>query len=545
MIMNVKLILGLIVILVIFALCIAYLLNKILNKSKNSTSNNSELTYMNDTDFNTKDMNSISPTKNQSSVPNASPMDMPSLQVINLEEDTDGYSEEDLNEDSEVESEEESDRDYEEDSNEDNSVPDSQDESIDESNDSSPTKVTKSLTIYSGNTDRIRIRSIEGKPENVTYISEDTTIAEVINGHVIANREGTTTISTSFSINGESKSFLTSITVLAGTISVWPSEVSVMEGTSTKMRTKVNKGVLSKVSYASSNPEVVTVINHGVDGIVTGITQGEATIIITAEVSGTTTVKEIAVSVSAFDVEGFPIHNPVDASNFTAEDDWQGSRVYFGMFEQDNKTSNGKEPILWRVLEVTKDSALLLSEYGLICKNINETFDDFTWETCSLRNWLNTSFLDIAFTNNERKAILDSNIKTPDSTYWGTKGGNDTMDKVFLLTMQDVMNPAYGFQKGMKVSKTRMLKCTTYARKNGGYINKTNGNTCWWLRSPALHNKYAAYVFTTGAITATYYVGRRYDAIRPAIRVDLSAINIKMPKETGENIYPHINVREY
>lgn len=555
MVLNIKLILEAFVIIILLGLCIAFILNKILNNSKKKNKpNNSELIYMKDTDLGHGNLNLSTKSQPQMSADSTMGTKKPNLQDNELEEDYDEDSYDSSNEDSVRNSDGDFDDDSKvkndiSDSSLDESSEDSDDSSLDESNedsdDSSPTKVTKSLTIYSGNTDRIKIKSKEGKPENVTYTSEDTSIAEMVNGNVIANREGTTTINTSFLLNGEDMSFPTSITVLAGKISVWPSKVTIMEGTGSKLRTKVNKGVLSSVSYLSSNPDVATVVNDGVDGIVAGISQGEATIIITADVSGTKTVKEIPVTVSAFEVETFPIHNPVDASNFTEEDDWQGSRVYFGVFEQDNKISNGKEPILWRVLEVTEDSALLLSEYGLICKNINETFDDFTWETCSLRNWLNTTFLDIAFTNLERKAILDNNIKNIDSDYWGTKGGNDTIDKAFIPTIQDVMNPAYGFQKGMKVSKTRMLKCTTFARKNGGYINKTNGNTCWWLRSPGFHDKYAAYVFTTGAITATYFVGRRYDAIRPAIRVDLTAINIKMPKETGENVYPHINVREY
>lgn len=525
---NIKLILGTGAIIIVLILCLTFLLNKTLNKNKkNSKSDDSELNYMKDSDsVKGNEVNSPSAVNNGSSMSDSS--------ESNTDKDFAGSSKENSDEDSDEISENETDE-----------GDSSEDASDDDADDSSPVKVTKSLTIYSGNTDRIKINSTEGKPENITYVSEDTSIAEVINGHVIAKQEGTTTITTSFSVNGENMSFLTAITAISGRVSVTSSEVTVMEGTSSKIKTKVNKGVLSGVTYVSDNPKVATVVNEGVDGIITGVSQGTASITVTADVSGTITVKEVSVTVSAFSAESLPIHNPVNAANFTEEDDWQGSRVYFGVFEQDNKTSNGKEPILWRVLEVNEDSALLLSEYGLICKNINETFDDFTWETCSLRNWLNTSFLDIAFTNLEKGAILDSNIKTPDSNYWGTKGGNDTVDKVFLPTMQDVMNPAYGFRKGMKPSKTRMLKCTIYARKNGGYINKTNGNTCWWLRSPALHEKYASYVFTTGAITATYFVGRRYDAIRPAIRVDLSAIHMKQPAETGENIYPYINVKEY
>ncbi len=600
MVMDFKLILGALVIIILFGLCVAFILNKILNNNRNSGKpgdsggafkDNSDGVFKEDLDktsnensvrgfkgnfgddlsdnfggnfgdnlsdnfggnfgdnFDNNFDNNLDDNFDNNSVDNFD---------NNLYDDFDDDSKENggisnLLQDSSIDDSNDSSQDGSiddsNDSPQDGAIGDSndspQDASIDDSNDSSPIKVTKALTIYSGNTDRIKVKSTEGKPENITYTSEDPSIAEVVNGIIIANREGTTTIHTSFSLNGEDMSFHTSITVLAGTISVWPTKITLMEGTGAKIRTKVKRGVLSGVSYSSSNLDVATVVNDGVYGVVTGISQGEATIIIIADVSGTKTVKEVPITVSAFKADAFPIHNPVNANDFTEEDDWQGSRVYFGVFEQDNKISNGKEPILWRVLEVTEDSALLLSEYGLICKNIHETFDDFTWETCSLRNWLNTTFLDIAFTNLERRAILNSNIKTLDSNYWGTEGGNDTIDKAFILTIQDVMNPAYGFQKDMKASKTRMLQCTTFARKNGGYMNKANGNTCWWLRSPAFHNKYASYVFTTGAITATYFVGRRYDAIRPAIRVDLSAIDIKMPQETGENVYPHINVREY
>lgn len=401
--------------------------------------------------------------------------------------------------------------------------------------------VTNKLAIYTGNTDCINIDVSKGVPENITYKSEDNSIAEVIKGYVVANREGETNIITSFSLEGKEMSFRTLVTVLAGTVTVSASEIEVMEGTTKKLKTKLDKGVLSGVSYESDNTDVATAVNDGVDGIITGVTKGTAKVTVTANVSGSITVKEVAVTVSGFDKGDIPIQNPVRADNFTEEDDWQGSRINFGRFEQDNRISNGKEPILWRVLEVDDKSVLLLAEYGLICKNIHETFEDFTWETSTLRTWLNTSFLDMAFTNQERKAILDSSIRTPDNTAWGTKGGNDTTDKVFLPSIQDVMNTAYGFPDNMEPSKTRMLQCTVYARKNGGYMNKENGNTCWWLRSPGFNQKYADYVFTTGAITENYFVGRRYDAIRPAIRVDLSAVQIKPRQKTGENIYPYIS----
>ena len=41
-----------------------------------------------------------------------------------------------------------------------------------------------------------------------------------------------------------------------------------------------------------------------------------------------------------------------------------GDIIEFGSYEQDNDSSNGSEPIKWRVLEVSDGSALVVSEYA-------------------------------------------------------------------------------------------------------------------------------------------------------------------------------------
>ena len=70
-----------------------------------------------------------------------------------------------------------------------------------------------------------------------------------------------------------------------------------------------------------------------------------------------------------------------------------GSHVVFGKYEQDDDASNGKEPIEWIVLAKEKDRALLISKYGLAAQQYNTEWTDETWETCSLRKWLNETFL--------------------------------------------------------------------------------------------------------------------------------------------------------
>lgn len=74
----------------------------------------------------------------------------------------------------------------------------------------------------------------------------------------------------------------------------------------------------------------------------------------------------------------------------------------FGKYEQDNNTSNGKEKIEWLVLEVKDGKALVISKYALDCKPYNTSSTNVTWETCSLRNWLNNDFINSAFSATEK-----------------------------------------------------------------------------------------------------------------------------------------------
>ncbi|WP_031578008.1 protein kinase [Ruminobacter sp. RM87] len=69
------------------------------------------------------------------------------------------------------------------------------------------------------------------------------------------------------------------------------------------------------------------------------------------------------------------------------------------------------EPIQWIVLDVEKDQkVLLLSCNAIACKNFNEGGSACTWETSSLRKWLNSDFLRNSFSENEKKIILSSSL---------------------------------------------------------------------------------------------------------------------------------------
>ena len=210
-----------------------------------------------------------------------------------------------------------------------------------------------------------------------------------------------------------------------------------------------------------------------------------------------------------------------------------GDAVTFGSYEQDNDLNNGQEPIEWIVLDVQDGKALLLSRYGLLAMGYHNTWDDCTWETCSLRAWLNDSFLNYAFSAEEQSAILMTTVDNSDSqgfdwTMIGEErisGGNDTQDRVFLLSYAEANRyldvPIEGSSTQSRVT------ATAFAIAMGAYVNDdcrtVDGSAagCWWLRSPGSCLNSAVGVSEEGLLTYTraYHKGI---IVRPALWLDLN-----------------------
>lgn len=109
-----------------------------------------------------------------------------------------------------------------------------------------------------------------------------------------------------------------------------------------------------------------------------------------------------------------------------------GDIVTFGKYEQDNNGSNGKEDIEWIILARDGNKLLLISRMALDQKPYNEKKADVTWETCSLRNWLNASFYESAFDEEDKGYIVSTNVTADKNPKYNTPSGNDTKDNVFL-----------------------------------------------------------------------------------------------------------------
>ena len=148
-------------------------------------------------------------------------------------------------------------------------------------------------------------------------------------------------------------------------------------------------------------------------------------------VTGTKTIKGTSYT---FDKNGAWIENSSGSDTSSVK---VGDIIKFGSYEQDANTSNGKEAIEWQVLDKKDGKLLVISKYALDYQPFNTTNDTVTWEDCSLRSWLNQRFINAAFTSEEKKKIQTTKVVNEDNPYWGSDGGNDTQDKVFLLSISE------------------------------------------------------------------------------------------------------------
>ncbi|MEY8236360.1 DUF6273 domain-containing protein [Lachnospiraceae bacterium 66-29] len=185
------------------------------------------------------------------------------------------------------------------------------------------------------------------------------------------------------------------------------------------------------------------------------------------------------------------------------------------------------ESIKWRVLHNDGSAIFLMADKGIDCKDYHTLGADISWENSTIRQWLNKDFYDTAFSSDEQQAIVKQTIVNEDNSEYETEGGSNTKDKVFLLSMEEVLNPGYGFcEKYDMESLTHMIQVTDYAHAMGAYTNSNRyqGNGWWWLRSSGYTTFHAVYVGCYGLVRPDGDYIDAYDkTCMPALYLDVSS----------------------
>ena len=242
-----------------------------------------------------------------------------------------------------------------------------------------------------------------------------------------------------------------------------------------------------------------------------------------------------------------------------------GDLVEFGRYPQD-ENSDIPSPLTWQVLEIKADAVLMISQYVLEQYQYHDKSEDITWEKSNVRSYLNAlsgrnnqsnidhtadGFFKNAFGAEEQSRIKEVTNKNPNAPedWWSTPGGNDTKDKVFLLSHDEVLQyfPTYKSQvasptayaihppedSGRRNLETCKVTCSdTYCSSSacsnrGVSVQACSDAQCgslWWLRSPGNNASSAAYIYVNGGVSdGNGDVRASNVGLRPALYVRLSS----------------------
>ena len=205
------------------------------------------------------------------------------------------------------------------------------------------------------------------------------------------------------------------------------------------------------------------------------------------------------------------------------------------------------EPIKWRVLNTDSDQAFIQTDLALDVKGHDRGYANVTWEASSIRSWLNgykaeknqlnkdytdNNFQKYAFNEREQGAIVITGVSNPNNSY-GVSGGNDTEDKLFLLSQEEVSFAGIAEIYGLIGNEPKRRRSSTYAKARGVWNSLNSeyaGNCTWWLRSPGDHTRGIMLVDDKGSIIygniLNYHILYDQCGVCPALNLNLSSSDL-------------------
>ncbi len=236
-----------------------------------------------------------------------------------------------------------------------------------------------------------------------------------------------------------------------------------------------------------------------------------------------------------------------------------GDKIVFGSY-------------VWQVLDIQNDRALIITEDMVEQRTYHDVDESTTWAKCELRRYLNGEFYD-RFSKTDKERIITVTNKNPNNEWYGTDGGKDTEDKIFLLSIEEVVCKYFGDSSE---------KLYNRGKKEDYWFQKRDGNTnrrvatfkvggwWWWLRSPGrvsertwlqspgCMSEKAVYIHGDGNIgiqgnhvlkcnsNIIHPFGDNTGGVRPALWLSLESYEqIKAPKKLSDEVVTESTSEKY
>lgn len=249
---------------------------------------------------------------------------------------------------------------------------------------------------------------------------------------------------------------------------------------------------------------------------------------------------------------GYYEYNGEQYAKVTIKNEYEGYRdwnitdeayPYYTKFKVGEVAYFKVEPIKWRILyhDYEANSILLFSTSILdTCEFKNNPKEieqegkiiyPTNYEHSDVRKWLLNDFYNTAFNAFEDSIIIPTLIENDPTTtdYKITYPANDTLDKIFLPSYDDITNSLYGFESNGYVSKTRAAITSDYASSQGASSSALGDqySSMWLLRWGLRYTKnYSSVVDYEGyAIEKSFYLDAPTLGIRVCMTIDASKVS--------------------
>lgn len=169
-----------------------------------------------------------------------------------------------------------------------------------------------------------------------------------------------------------------------------------------------------------------------------------------------------------------------------------GDKLLFGNYE-------------WNVLEIQNNMALIVTEHIIEQRPYHDVYKEITWADCALRYYLNGDFYN-RFSETDKLRICPVMNRNSDNKWYGTKGGEDTKDSIFLLSMEEIVCKYFGdssdklYNPGKNQRYWFQRKDNNNCKRIARLEDNNEQTWWWWTRTPGRVSVKAVYIHGDGNI---------------------------------------------
>lgn len=156
----------------------------------------------------------------------------------------------------------------------------------------------------------------------------------------------------------------------------------------------------------------------------------------------------------------------------------------------------------WKIMDIQEDKILILTDKIIEQRDYHDKKVEITWEYSEIRSFLNNEFFE-RFNTSDKKRILSTLNKNAGNPWYASFGGNDTVDKVFLLSLDEVVRSYFGDSSRL-LDNPKKNQRYWFERKDENNIKRRaqfmDSSWWWWTRTPGKNNKVSTYIHGDGNI---------------------------------------------